>query len=230
MADPRRRGGMDASQDELQDRRLRLARGESPAAIAKDWGRSPSTLYKQSSDEKDLIARIRDGLLDVMDGQAALSSALSWVTDVVRSSQVYEADADRLHELSYDPGLAPRDVSRYLRDATHIANKAHELNEMLKSRAQVQVETDGRASIEIVGVDVGALAAEWQLQPHERPMTVPGGDGEAPMPHVATPDAESDVKPLGPIPEKWAGKGAGPSAVVDPQYEPYVEGKWTHDL
>jgi hypothetical protein len=74
---------MDPSEEELQERRVRLARGESPAAVAAHFKRSPGTIYNQASRERDLIASIRDGLLDVVDEQAALTDGLNWVNDTV---------------------------------------------------------------------------------------------------------------------------------------------------
>lgn len=122
------RGAMDPDEAELQERRVWLARGESPAAIAAYFKRSPGTIYNQASRERELIASIREGLLGVVDAQAAVTDALNWANNVVRSTQVAEANADRLLELSYDPDLPARDVAKYQQTARHWARDAWDLN------------------------------------------------------------------------------------------------------
>ncbi len=72
MADPRRRGGREPSEEELQTRRVRLAKGDSPADIAKDWGRAPGTIYQQAHREKELIAAIREAGLEALRISAGL--------------------------------------------------------------------------------------------------------------------------------------------------------------
>jgi hypothetical protein len=187
------RGSMDPSESELQERRVRLAKGESPAAIARDYGRSPSALYNQKANEKALIASIREAGLEA----AAARAHVNWIIDVAKSTQVFEADVDRLHELSYDPELQPKDVSRYLRDATHITTRAHELNGLIKQRLQADVVSTGRASIEIVGVDLDAVTEKWEEAAEQGSQTAP----------ESAPDTAPEPAPvLGPIPEKFLGR------------------------
>jgi hypothetical protein len=162
---------MDPSESELQERRVRLAKGESPAAIAADYGRKPGTVYAQASRERDLIASIRDGLLDVVDEQSALTDGLHWVNDIVRSLQVFETDSDRLRELSYDPELQPKDVERYLKTATQIATRAHDLAGMLKSRVQAQVQHVDLVE-HIGGFDEPGLV-HHRPEPESEPRTMP---------------------------------------------------------
>jgi hypothetical protein len=203
------RGSEDPTSEEMQERRVRLAKGESPAAIARHFGRSPSTLYNQAQREKEQIALLRE---TVLEGAAALA-AVNWINNVARSTEVFESDADRLHELSYDPSLSPRDVERYLKTATHIATRAHELNAMLPQRVQAQVEQVGTLTYEMPGIDLASVARGWER----------GAMGEG----VSAPVTISDTTPgpvsaPGPVPAEHSGSEAvsrdierGALAIVD---------------
>ena len=220
------RGAMDPTEAELQERRVMLATGVSPAAVAVRFGRSVGTIYNQASHEKDLIAALKEELLGVVHAK----TAGRWINDVVQSTEVLEALAEDTIERRAEPDLPARDVSRYNRDARQLIRDAHELHGLIKSRVQAEVR-----SVELVEEVIGFddLITRGSFASRERspvsgpdPEPVPEPEPE-PVKPGTTPEASTrgEASPRsGPVPAEFAGRGTTPSSPPspsrDPQYEP----------
>jgi len=199
------RGSMDPTPEELEERRVMLAKGEPPAAIAVRFGRSLSAIYNQASREKERIARIREEVL----GEIDVRTRDRWITDEVKSREVREALAEDTMQRRADPDLPARDVSRYTRDIDMLIHRSHEAAGMLPQRVQAQVEQVGTATYEIVGLE--GVQKAWE----ESGSPGPSSSRWAP---VTPADPVPPPTNLLPPPPEHAGRKQGPAS-ADPEVE-----------
>jgi hypothetical protein len=156
------------------------ALGQSHIEIAARFGISVQASKQFKARNKDPIAE----LVKHVNGRAVEEMADLWITDLVSLQRLRQALIEDTLVRRQDAD-EHRDVSRYNRDVDQLALRASELAGLIKQRTQMEVE-HGRASVEIVGLDLAAVTKDWAHPDAPEPSPEPEPEPEpAPAPKAA---------------------------------------------
>ena len=181
------RGSMNPTAQERADRIDAHAMGRSHFEIAARFGISVQASKQFKAANRDEIAeRAR-----YLNGEVREETAQLWVSDQVALQELRQfLIEDTLARR--DEADQHRDVSRYNRDIDQLALRASELAGLIKQRSQVEVDTAGKVTYEVSGIDLGEIARSWAEKAQE------------PEPVFEPPPVTAPIP--GPMPEEFMGK------------------------